>query len=136
MARKSTGIIKYRLCSALAACGLVLASLAPVSASAQDVTSGSGTVVRSLDDIARKSAPPTSVPNMSDQPDATPGRQPGMVSDELTRLGLAPIDPTRLPKLADARGDAPPEPDSGIGATLLAAAAFVLLVYVLGRVLR
>jgi hypothetical protein len=134
MIRSSACIKHHRLGSALAAVCLGLVFLSPASVPAQGVPSDPA---RMLDDLARKQAPVASpAPTMSDQPAASPGRQPGLGADELSRLGLAPIDPALLPKLEDVHGDASPGSDSSVGATLLAAAAFVLGVFVLGRVLR
>jgi hypothetical protein len=130
MFRSSACIKHFRLCSALAAVCLGLAFLTPASVQAQGVPSDPA---RTLDALARRQAP---APTMSEQPASSPGRQPGLGADELSRLGLAPIDPALLPKLEDVHGDASPVSDSSVGATLLAAAVFVLGVFVLGRVLR
>jgi hypothetical protein len=130
MVRASTCVKQYRLCSALASVCLGLAFLMPASVPAQDVPSDPA---KTIQDLARKQTPlPAPVRNMGDQPAVSAGRQSGLGADELIRLGLAPIDPALLPKL----GDAPSEPDSSVGATVLAVAVFVLGVYVLGRVLR
>ncbi|MEA2755518.1 MAG: hypothetical protein QOJ54_1807 [Aliidongia sp.] len=72
-----------------------------------------------------------------DRPDPSI-KPPSSDSDQMSRLGLTPSDPGHLPRLNDAGGNAPP-PDgdpTGLGATIFATVAFVLVFFLLSRALR
>jgi hypothetical protein len=136
MVRSSVCPNRPRLGGALVA-AIWLWAVAAGHAPAQDRPSDPASAGQLLDELAGKDRPATPTAIQRDKSDAASGL-PSRDSDQLTRLGLAPLDPARLPKLRDGRGNAPPPDDdpTGLGATIFGTVAFVLVFFLLSRAMR
>ncbi|MGB8843295.1 MAG: hypothetical protein WCC64_19745 [Aliidongia sp.] len=136
MVRSSIGIKRHRLGRALvAAIGLWAVAVGPVPA--QDRPNQPASAGQLLDELAGKDRPAAPTVVQRDTSDAASG-VPSRESDQLSRLGLAPLDPAHLPRLRDGRGNAPPADDdpAGVGATIFATVVFILAFFLLSRVFR
>jgi hypothetical protein len=130
MVRSSVRMRRSRPRMALAA--LVWLSVTiPHPVPAQDRADNPADAGQLLDHLTHGQKPP------SDRPDSA-HKPPSSESDQMNRLGLTPSDPAHLPRLNEPHGNTPP-PDidsTGIGATIFATVAFVLVFFLLSRVLR
>jgi hypothetical protein len=104
------------------------------TAPAQDRPNQPANAGQLLDELAGKDRPAAPTAVQREKSDSASG----VLSRESDQLGLAPLDPARLPRLHDGRGNAPPPDDdpTGFGATIFATVAFVLAFFLLSRAMR